>query len=105
MSNESPAQHLAAVLRVVAPERSWNSISAEGKHRVWGRIGASPDCLTLDPTSLSDLARVVAMLDGEQVALYDRALEKAGLEWPHEIITAKAEIHLAALVAATGVRA
>ena len=101
---QSSAALLAAVLRVVAPERDWYAEDEFGQCYL---DGDNPD--HLDPASKDDLARVVAMLTPEQRVTFDNAMsdfacekmnENDGLIWC--AITAPASIWLAALVAATG---
>jgi hypothetical protein len=109
MSNESPAQLLAAVLRVVRPDaliECW--VSLVDYHH-------DGESLSLSPKSKDDLARVVAMLTEEQTDIFDQRLSVA--LWPDNGVSqdyasvcpsvaykaTPAQI-LAALVAATGVQ-
>ena len=98
---QSSAALLAAVLRVVAPERDWYAEDEFGQCYL---DGDNPD--HLDPASKDDLARVVAMLTKEQATMFDfhllRILNMGPFVMPSEILKATPAQILAALVAATG---
>lgn len=105
MSNESPAQLLAAVLRVVRPDGDW-VVCALGEPRVDNH---NADCEWLYHEDKGDLARVVAMLDGAQRMRFDRALlvppDGGSGMTPSEVLLLDTKTILAALVAATGAQA
>lgn len=135
-STKTPAQLLAAVLRVVAPRKKF--VAERGVvfcYQTSRHCAEARPYSCLSPTSKDDLARVVAMLTPEQVVRYNLAFaqmvdfpedhercDTSGYDMeddspvcrfqgcesavpPDVVMTAKAEIHLAALVAATGVKA
>jgi hypothetical protein len=102
--SKTPAQLLAAVLRVVAP---YLVISKQGRAvvRVYEDSQGQVVREAYDPTSLSDLARVVAMLDHDQRELFDIAVIPSCSQRPSTTLMLDHKTILAALVAATGVGA
>lgn len=112
MSNETPAQLLAAVLRVVEPSRRWLVLgNSKAVH------GCSDDhnagIVMRWPNSKDDLARVVAMLTPEQRGRFKEAFGDSFIErdprccvdLTMEMLLSDPSRHLAAIVAATGVEA
>ena len=106
MTAPSPAQLLAAVLRVVAPSKEW--IPDSRASYVFGSRGGP---WGYGATNKDDLARVVAMLTPEQRERFSTRLwiearkPMAASVSAADLVTAPTSIWLAALVAATGVEA
>ena len=100
----SPAQLLAAVLRVVAPQHRVEVLDSDVALVHYSELD-SPRVFSA--TSLSDLARVVAMLDGTQRFRFNEAMLHTALRvgpgiTSSEVLCSETSTILAALVAAVG---
>lgn len=111
---QPPASLLAGVLAILRPGKSIQSAVRRVRIGSLTSFGMFYEA-SYDPNSKDDLARVVAMLDGAQTMLFDHhmniALESARTHMdsqrpnPAEVLKADPKTILAAIVAATGVRA